>query len=71
METDLDVHVKVIGMLFLLQADEQGRAVEVRAGDSIVAQGSGNSKKVAEQEAARIALIELAKKAEANGRALP
>ena len=45
--------------------------VEVRAGDSIVAQGSGNSKKVAEQEAARRALIELAKKAEANGRALP
>jgi ribonuclease-3 len=41
--------------------------VEVNAGDSIIAQGRGGSKKAAEQQAARLALRHLGKKVEADG----
>ncbi len=41
--------------------------VEVRAGDSVVARGSGGSKKAAQQQAAKRALAILTAKAEADG----
>jgi len=41
--------------------------VEVKAGDSIIAQGRGGSKKAAEQQAARLALEHLGMKVEADG----
>ena len=47
---------------------EKTFTVEVKVGDSIIAEGSGGSKKAAEQQAARLALIEMGKKkVEANG----